>query len=117
MNLHDPVLHPRADDPGIPTLVARLTGDAREMVSAEVALAKAKVADATGRYKTAAIFFAAAGVLALAGLIALLVGLILSLATLIGPGLATLAVVGVVLAVATILAMVGRSRLIRKVDA
>ncbi|MGJ3626348.1 hypothetical protein AB5I41_04420 [Sphingomonas sp. MMS24-JH45] len=51
------------------------------MVSAEIALAKAKVGDATQRYKAAATFFAVAGVLALAGLIALLVGLIISLAT------------------------------------
>lgn len=117
MDLHDPVLHPRVENAGIPTLVARLTGDAREMVSAEVALAKAKVADATGRYKSAAVFFGAAGVLALAALIALLVGLILSLATVIGPGLATLAVVGVVLVLSLVLALVGRSRLAGKASA
>ena len=113
MSLSDPVI----EETSIPTLVARLTGDAREMVSAEIALTKAKVADATQRYKSAAVFFAAAGVLALAALIALLVGLILSLATVIGPGLATLVVVGVVLGIALVLALVGRARLTRKVAA
>jgi uncharacterized membrane protein len=112
-DLTQPVL----EETSIPSLVARLTGDAREMAAAEIALAKAKVSDTTQRYKAAAIFFGAAGVLALAGLIALLVGLIVTLATLIGPGLATLVVVGVVFVLAGILAMVGRSRLVRKTAA
>lgn len=110
MSLTEPVL----EETSITTLVARLTGDAREMAAAEIALAKAKVSDTTQRYKTAASFFAVAGVLALAALIALLVGLILSLATLIGPGLATLAVVGAVLVLAGILAMIGKARLRRR---
>ena len=54
---------------------------------------------------------AIAGVLALCGFIALLVGLILSLATLIGPGLATAAVTIVVFAIAGLLAMIGKGRL------
>ncbi|KQT32645.1 hypothetical protein ASG29_12970 [Sphingomonas sp. Leaf412] len=110
MDLRDPVLK----DDSLPALVARLTGDAREMAAAELALAKARVANVTTRYKAAVAFFAVAGVLALAALIALLVGLILSLATVIGPGLATLVVVGVVLILATVLGLIGKARLTRK---
>lgn len=100
-----------SDGESIATLVTRLSGDAREVARAEIALTKAKVGDAVGRYKNAAIFFAVAGVLGLAALIALLVGLILTLATLVGPGFATLIVIGTVLAVAGVLAFVGKGRL------
>ena len=99
------------EEPGVATLVTQLIDDAREFVSAEVVLYKAKAGERLEAYKGAAIFFGIAGVLGLAGLIALLVGLILSLATLIGPGLATLAVVGVTLVIAGILAMIGKGRL------
>lgn len=93
------------------TLVHQLVGDAREYASAEVQLAKAKALAQVARYKTAGIFFALAGVLALAALIALLVGLILTLAPLVGPGLATLIVIGVTFAIAGVLAWIGKSRL------
>lgn len=106
MALHDPTTAE-----GLPQLLSRLTTEARELAQAEIALAKAKVSDKTTRYRNAAIFFAAAGVLALAALIALLVGLILTLSTLVGPGFATLIVVGVVLVIAGILAYVGKGRL------
>lgn len=95
----------------LPHLVARLTSDARELAQAEIGLARAKVADTVARYRNGAIFFAAAGVLALAALIALLVGLIETLATLVGPGFATLIVVGAVLVLAGVLAMIGKRRL------
>ncbi|MEE2915909.1 hypothetical protein COA17_14420 [Sphingomonas ginsenosidimutans] len=109
MGLREPLL----EDHSIPHLFARLTSDAREVAQAEIALAKAKVGDMTARYKAAAIYFAVAGVLAVAALIALLVGLIVSLATLIGPGFATLVVVGVTLAVAAALGYAGVTRLSR----
>jgi hypothetical protein len=102
---------PREPEEGVAELVSRLVDDARGVVSAEVELQKARLGERVSAYKSAAIFFAAAGVLALAALIALLVGLILSLATLIGPGLATAAVVLGVLTVAAVLGLVGRSRL------
>ena len=47
----------------------------------------------------------------LAALIALLVGLIMTLATLIGPGFATAAVVIGVLTIAAVLALIGRGKL------
>lgn len=105
---------PRAihlSDESVPELVGRLVDDTRGLVSAEVELQKAKLAERVSAYKTAAIFFAAAGVLGFCALIALLVGLIMTLATLIGPGFATLVVVIVVLTVAGGLAMIGRGKL------
>ena len=101
----------RNPEPGIAALATQLIDDARELVSAEVGLYKAKAGERIQAYKGAAIFFGIAAVLGLAALIALLVGLILSLATVIGPGLATLAVVGVTLIVAGGLAMIGKGRL------
>ena len=99
------------EEPGIGQLVSQLAVDAREMALAEVALVKARASASVTRYKSAAVFFAIAGVLALAALIALLVGLIMTVATLIGPGWATLAVVGTVLLIAVILGLIGKSRL------
>jgi hypothetical protein len=107
MDLGRPVL----GEPGIPELFSRLTGDARELAQAEIALVKAKVGDGVTRYRSAAINFAIAGTLAFCGLIALLFGLILSLATLVGPGFATAIVVGIVLIVAGIFAWRGRAAL------
>lgn len=101
----------KLSDESVPELVGRLVDDARGLVSAEIELYKAKAGERVSAYKAAAIFFAAAGVLALAALIALLVGLIMTLATLIGPGFATAAVVIVVLTVAAVLGMVGRGKL------
>lgn len=110
---YDVRVAPAAPMPGhtVPELVSRLLDDARSVVSTEVELQKARLGERASAYKSAVVFFAAAGVLALAALIALLVGLILTLATLIGPGLATLAVVVAVLAAAGALGLVGRSRL------
>lgn len=98
---------------GVTTLIGRLVDDSRTLVSAEVALYKAKASERVAAYKSAVVFFAAAGVLALAALIALLVGLILSLATLIGPLGATGVVIGGVLLIALVLALVGKGRLAR----
>lgn len=93
------------------TLVGDLVDDTRSLAQAEIALVKARVAERVAAYKTAAIFFAVAGVLALAALIALLVGLIFTIATLVGPGIATAVVVIVVLTIAAVLAMVGKAKL------
>ncbi|MDF2604227.1 phage holin family protein [Sphingomonas sp.] len=103
------------EEAGIGQLVSQLAADAREAAQAEIALAKARAAFAADRYKWAAIYFAVAGVLALAALIAMLVGIIFTLATVIGPGWATAAVVAVVLAIATILGLMGKAQLSKKV--
>lgn len=105
------VLEKPDEDPGLATLVSQLTADAREVARAEVALQKAKLGEIVGRYRSAALLFAAAGTLAVAAVVALELGLIVSLATLIGPWLATVAVAGGSLLLAALLALVGRSRL------
>ncbi len=102
--------HPVGEE-SLGSLVGRTIEDARALATAEIALYKAKAGERLTAYRGAITFFAIAGVLALCGLIALLVGLILSLATLIGPGLATAAVVFAVFAVAGVLAMIGKGRL------
>lgn len=99
------------DEEGIATLVGRAVDNARELASAEVALVKAKVSERVGAYESAALFFAIAAVLALSAVTALLVGLILSLATLVGPGGATAIVVIGTFVLAGILALVGKNKL------
>lgn len=99
------------EEPGIGQLVSQLANDAREMAQAEVALVKARAGVTASRYKGAAVYFAAAGAIGFATLIALFVGLILTLSPLIGPGFATLAVVGTMLIVTAILALIGKGRL------
>jgi hypothetical protein len=110
-SVRDPVLEETVAEPSLSALMAQLTSDARDVARAEIGLQKAKFGELVGRYRAAAAYFAIAGVLALAALIALLVGLILSISTLIGPGLATVAVTGVTLAIAATLAFIAKSRL------
>ena len=105
------VLPHDTDEPSLAALAGQAVEEGRALVGAEIALVKAKVSERVGAYRSAIVFFAVAGVLALAALVALLVGLILSLATLIGPGLAPAAVVLVVLAIAGVLALIGKGRL------
>jgi hypothetical protein len=105
------VLTPDADEPSLAALAGQAIEEGRALVQAEIALVKAKIGERVGAYRSAIVFFAIAGVLVLAALVALLVGLILSLATLIGPGWATAAVVVAVLTVAGVLALIGKSRL------
>jgi hypothetical protein len=105
------VLPSDADEPSLATLAGQAFDEGRALAKAEIALVKAKVSERIGAYRSAIVFFAIAGVLALAALIALLVGAILSLATLIGPGWATLAVVAGVLVIAGVFALIGKGRL------
>ncbi|MBV9750862.1 MAG: phage holin family protein [Acetobacteraceae bacterium] len=100
-----------SEDEGVATLVHRAVEDARELERAEIALAKAKAGERATAYKNAAIFFGAAATLALSAVTALLVGLILSLATLVGPGGATAIVVVGTLVIAGVLALVGKGKL------
>ena len=100
-----------AETAGLASLVAQTIDDARALASAEIELQKAKLGERVAAYRGAIIMFAVAGVLGLCGFIALLVGLILALATVSGPGLATAAVVLTVMVTATVLAMIGRARL------
>lgn len=94
---------PHLEDAGIGELIGQLTEDAKDYARAEVdyfkAVAQAKVAEVKG----AAIAAVLALALALAAAIGLIVGAILTLATLVGPGWATLIVVGVSLVIAALL--------------
>jgi uncharacterized RDD family membrane protein YckC len=109
--LSEPLTFATADDESLVSIVGRLATETKNLATAEVAVYKAKFGETATAYKSAAMFFAVAGVLALAALIALLVGAILTVATLVGPGWATAIVVVAVLAVAAILAMIGKSKL------
>ena len=100
-----------AQDASLTDLVGQLATDVKETAQAEIGLVRARVSTKLGEFRTAAIYFAVAGVLALAALIALLVGLILALTPSVGPGFATLIVIGVTLAIAVILSLFGRSAL------
>lgn len=100
-----------ASDEGIAALVHHTVDDVRELAAAEIALYKAKASERISAYTGAAIYFGAAAVLALSAVTALLVGLILALATLIGPLGATAVVVLATLAIAGVLAMIGKGKL------
>ena len=107
----DPLTFATGEDESLVSIVGRLATETKSLATAEVAVYKAKFGETANAYKSAAMFFAVAGTLALAALIALLVGAILTLATLVGPGWATVIVVVAVLALAGILAMIGKSKL------
>lgn len=109
--MRNPVTFVSDEEESLPAIVARLAGDARSLAKAEIAVQKAKIGDKIGAYRSAVIFFAAAGALGFAALIALLVGAIMALATIVHPAWATVIVVAVTLVIAGILAMVGKSRL------
>jgi len=109
--LSDPLTFATGEDESLVSILGRLATETKSLATAEVAVYKAKFGETASAYKSAAMFFAVAGVLALAALIALLVGAILTVATLVGPGWATAIVVVAVLAVAAILAMIGKSKL------
>ena len=109
--LSDPVTFAIGEDESLSSIVGRLATETRGLATAEVAVYKAKFGEKANAYKSAAAMFAVAGVLGLAALIALLVGAILTLTPRVGPGWATLIVVGVVLVLAGVLAMIGKSKL------
>lgn len=96
---------PVLEDAGIGALIGQLTEDAKDYARAEAeyykALAQLKLAEVKG----AAIAAVLALAVALAAAIGLVVGTILTLATLVGPGWATLIVVGVSLVLAGLLGL------------
>ncbi len=96
-------------DEGLGTVVGRVVEDAKAYAKAEVTLWK-MVASTRGSQAGIAIGLAAgAVVIALSAVTALLVGAILSLRPIMGPGWATLLVVVVALVVAAVLAKVALS--------
>ncbi|HEX8257716.1 MAG TPA: phage holin family protein [Allosphingosinicella sp.] len=86
-------------DPSIGDLIHQLVDDGRSLVGAEVNLYKQVALYRAGKAKTGIAALVAGGLLAFAGLIAFMVGLVMGLADLIGPvagGLVVLAVTGIV---------------------
>lgn len=101
---------PEPDDAAIGVVIARLVDDARAYVRAELDYAGAVVADRLALARRALLFVSIAAVLVIAAAIALVVGLVLALAGLIGAGWATLVVVAVTLAVAALFGWAGVRR-------
>lgn len=103
------------DEETFPELVSRVVDDAKEVARAEIALvraqASAKVGGLVARYRAVAILFGTAALLAVAGLIGLVVGLILTLAPHAGPGWATAIVIGATMVLAGLLGWLGSRRL------
>ena len=80
-----PATPPPEPDRSIGDMIEQVLDDALDYGRAELALVKARVEDIVEDYVRAAILFALAGVLALAGLITLFVGIAIALARWIGP--------------------------------
>lgn len=88
-------------------LVGQLPAEVRDLAKAEVALYRAEAVKKAIGFGAAIGFLVGALLIAGSAITALLVGLILTIATLTGPGLATLAVVVGALALAGLLAWLG----------
>ena len=98
-------------DEGVGALVTRLAADGRAYAQAEIGYWQALAADRLADAKNLAVLGVGALLLVNAAVIALIVGLLLSLQTLVGPGLATLIVVLLTLAVAGLLGWLALKRL------
>ena len=98
-------------DESLGTLITRVVDDAKAFVAAEIALYRAKAMSWVGTIKVVAILGVTALVLVNAAVIALLVGLILTLQTVVGAGWATLIVVAVTLAIAGLLGRLAAGRI------
>ena len=99
------------NDESIGALIGRLAEDGRAFVKAEVGVYKAIAARRAARAKNGLIALAAGIVLLITSVTALLLGLVLWLATLIGPLLAGVAVAAVLILAGFILTRIGVSGL------
>ncbi len=98
-------------DDSVKQVLSRLYADGRAYAEAEIEKQKLRAGLVTTGVRNAAILAVLGGALAFASLIALLVGVVLTLAPLIGAGWATLAVVGGALVIAVILLLAAKSRI------
>lgn len=98
-------------DESIGTLLGRLADDGRAYVKAEIGVYKAVAARRAARAKKGLIALAAGAVLLVTSVTALLLGLVLWLATLIGPLLAGLAVAALLVLSGFVLVRIGVSGL------
>lgn len=101
----------------IPQLFSQLLQDGVAVARAEVALVRSKLMLRVAAVRTAAVFFAAAAVVALLALIGLVMGFVLSLAQLMDPALAGLVVLVAGCAIAGVLAWIGVGHLSAKPEA
>lgn len=97
------------DEDGIGTLVGRLVDDAKAFVRAEIAVYRAQALKLVADYRTAAILCVVAMVLAHAAVIALLVGIIMSIAQALGQIWATVITIGGTFAVVGLLVWIALS--------
>jgi hypothetical protein len=95
------------DDQGIGEIVSRLSENAKAYAKAEVDYAKTVASTRANAAKSGLIMVVVALLLAIAAFVALVVGLLISLETLVGPLAATGIVVVVTLALAGVLGMMG----------
>lgn len=98
-------------DESIGELVGRLAQDGRDFVKAEVGVYKAIAARRMARARNGLIALAIGAVLVICSITALLLGLVLWLATLIGPLLAGLAVAALLILAGVLLVRLGLSGL------
>lgn len=96
--------------PPLPDLFARLVDEGEDFVRAEIGLYRAQAVRRLVDGRWAAALIGGALVLLFAATIALILGLLMTLATRVGPGWATLIMVTVTLALAALFARLGGNR-------
>jgi len=106
-------IDPTVERPGIGMLVGQLVEDGKGYARAELGYYRALATERMRAAKSGAIFLVAGLVLFHGALIALFVGLVLSLATIVGPVWAMLIVVLVASVIGGVLAKIGLSHLAR----
>lgn len=97
------------DEEGVGTLISRLVDDAKAFVRAEIAVYRAQALKLVADYQTAAILCVVALILANAAIVALLVGIIMSIAQALGPIWATVITIGGTFALCGVLVWVALS--------
>lgn len=107
------MIPPEPQEESVGALFGRLVEDGKGFARAELTYYRILLTGKLGEAGVGIGFGVAALVLGCSAFTALLVGLILSLATLIGPGLATLAVVLVTLAITGLLGWLAYKRVMR----
>lgn len=108
-SLGEELADPPEEKAGIGTLIGRLVEDGKSYARAEIGYAKALAGERMRAAKTGVVFLVAGLVLLHGALIALFVGLVMSLATVVGPFWAMLIVVAVASLVGAVLAKIGVS--------
>lgn len=112
-----PAPDPLPAEPSLSEDVAALIEDGRTYLEAEIQFQKSRAGFALGRGKSGAAYGVAAAAILHLALVALVVGAVLSLETLVGPLAATGIVVTVLAVAAIVLALAARKRLARAASA